>query len=169
MWCVSTDNNIGYEGANVLSQCLTQLTQLTHLDLSCECYLTCGVWCYINVTWVQLTILETREQRHWVSAWYISHTLTWVVSVYIDVLLGVCDVWCHIDVCAWEYRERHWIWRRKGTESVLVTLDTSHTPWLELWVCALMCVMWCHIDNVLAPLQKKRGIQFLKILVKISK
>ena len=54
-------------------------------------------WC----VWVQGVTLEMREQRHWVSAcynWHISHILTWVVSVYIDVLLGVCDVWCHIDV-----------------------------------------------------------------------
>ena len=34
---MSTDNNIGDEGANVLSQYLTQLTQLTHLNFSSKC------------------------------------------------------------------------------------------------------------------------------------
>ena len=35
--CVSTVNNIRAEGVKALSQCLTYLTQLTHLDLSREC------------------------------------------------------------------------------------------------------------------------------------
>ena len=41
MLCVvcdmSTVNKIGDEGTRVLSQCLTHLTQLAHLDLSGEC------------------------------------------------------------------------------------------------------------------------------------
>ena len=45
--CVSTDNFIGDKGAKVLSQCLTHLTKLSHLDLGCEwalmCYLVCDV------------------------------------------------------------------------------------------------------------------------------
>ena len=34
---VSTVNKIGSGGVRVLSQCLSHLTQLTHLDLSGEC------------------------------------------------------------------------------------------------------------------------------------
>ena len=34
---VSTDSDIGDEGAIALSQCLTHLPQLTYLDLSSEC------------------------------------------------------------------------------------------------------------------------------------
>ena len=93
---VSTGNNIGNEGAKSLSQCLSHLTQLTHLYLSGECV-------------------------HWC------------------VLLG--DVmWCHIDVR--DDRQQHWIRGSECTKSVLVTLDTTHIPWLALWACALMCVPW---------------------------
>ena len=45
---VSTDNNIGVEGVKVLSQCLSHLSQLTHLDLSGECVhigVLLDVWC----------------------------------------------------------------------------------------------------------------------------
>ena len=34
---VSTGNKIGNDGAKTLSQCLTHLPQLAHLDLSSEC------------------------------------------------------------------------------------------------------------------------------------
>ena len=141
----------------------------------------------LDVMWVQGTILEMREQMHWVNAcqnWHNSHTLIWVVSVcilmcylcvmcdvwvstgndigdegtkalsqclshlthlthlnlhgecvHLDVLLDViCNVWCLMcdvwyvmcDVC--EYREHHWRWGNKCTESVLTILDTTHIP-----------------------------------------
>ena len=34
---ITGNNNIGYEGAKALSQCLTHLPQLTQLDLSGKC------------------------------------------------------------------------------------------------------------------------------------
>ena len=165
------------------------------------CYLM-YVMSYWFVVWVQTMKLDMREQMHWVSAchtWYNLHTLTWVVSMCIDALLGVCVCvcdatfmcvmrvqgitlelreWLHlvstwhiwhnshictcvvsvcIDVCylmwcvmsRWcvcdmycGHRLRHWRWGSNYTESVLVTFDTTHTPWLE-WVCALMCDTWC--------------------------
>ena len=44
MWRdVRTGNDIEIEGAKALSQCLTHLTQLTHLDLRCECGLMCDM------------------------------------------------------------------------------------------------------------------------------
>ena len=113
VWCVSTDNEIGDEGSKALSQCLPQLTQLTHLDLSCECVLidvllgcvSCVMWCVMSDVWVQTTRLEMRDQMHWFSACHTchtSHTLIWVVSVCIlmcYLMCGMCDVtlvdvWC---------------------------------------------------------------------------
>ena len=57
--CVSTGNDIGDEGAKALSQCMTHLTQLTHLDLSGECAhidVLLGVIC---------EVCESRQQ-HWI-------------------------------------------------------------------------------------------------------
>ena len=163
VWCESTDNNIGDEGANALIQCLARLTFLTHLDLSCECVHWCVTWCvtwcvWCDITlmwcvWVQGTALNIREQLHLVRAcqtWHNSHTLTWVVSVCIDVSDVMCNVtlMCDLtyDVC--EYRQPKWRWGSYCTESVLVTIDTTHIPWLEWWVCYLVCVIcvmphWC--------------------------
>ena len=43
MWCVSTGNYIGVEGATALSQCLLHVPQLTQLNLCGECSLMCGL------------------------------------------------------------------------------------------------------------------------------
>ena len=40
---MSTDNNIGVEGARALSQCLQHVPHLIQLDLSGECTLMCGL------------------------------------------------------------------------------------------------------------------------------
>ena len=40
---MSTGNNIGDEGAVALSQCLQHVPHLTHLNLSGECTLMCGL------------------------------------------------------------------------------------------------------------------------------
>ena len=76
------------------------------------------------------------------------------VCVCVMCVWCVCDVWCVMSHwCAWcnvwwEYREQNWSWGSERTEPILTPLDTTHTPWLELWVCALTCyltcdVMWC--------------------------
>ena len=128
--CVSTGNKIGVEGTKALSQCLTHLTQLTHLDLSCECALMCYLMCDVCFTlmcvWVQVILLELRDQRHWLSAWRIwhnSHSLTCVVSMCIVVVFnvwyGVCEVTLMMrlmHVC--EYRQRDWRWGSYCTDSV---------------------------------------------------
>ena len=111
--CVSTDNDIGVDGVRALSQCLQHVPHLTQLNLSGEYTLMCGlidvlvgvilmcdVWCVMCDVWVQITKLELRERRHWVSACNTCHILfnsTWLVSVYWCV--HWCVNWCDIDVC----------------------------------------------------------------------
>ena len=51
LWFVSTGNNIGIEGARVLSQSLPHLPQLRQLGLGCEC---------INVTWLCNLVVSHR-------------------------------------------------------------------------------------------------------------
>ena len=105
LWCVSTVNNIRVGGAVALSQCLQHVPHLIQLYLSCECTIDvwidwCVSWCDIDVwcvshlmcdvcvicdVWVQITTLEMRERRHWVSACNTCHIwpfLTWIVSVH---------------------------------------------------------------------------------------
>ena len=113
---------------------------------------TCCVWCDVWCVRVQTSSLEEKEQIQWASAWHTwhnSHGLTWVVSVWNDVLLEV--MWCDVMWCVmWcEYSEQDWRRGSNSTESVLAKLDTPHTPWLVQWVCSYWCVIWCvwcHID-----------------------
>ena len=51
-------------------------------------------------------------------------------SECIDIELGVCDaafMMCCV-ICVCEYSEQHWNRGSKGIESVLDTLDSTHTP-----------------------------------------
>ena len=161
--CVSIVSYIGYEGASALSRSLTHLTQLTHLDLSGECVHWCitwrmCVWCHIDmwcVVWVQASTLEIREQMHWVRAWHTwhnSHTLTWVVSVLIDVCCLtcvmcdatlMCDVWCHIDVMCGVSTDNDIGVEGARTLSQCLTYLTQ-LKHLNLYSeCALMCYLIC--------------------------
>ena len=109
MWCVSTGNKIGYEGANALSQCLTHLTQLIYLDLGRECMYYCVTWCvwYVMcVTWCDVMWCDvvTDNNIECEGANALSQCLPHLTQLtYLDlrrkcVHVGVllCVMWCDV-------------------------------------------------------------------------
>ena len=153
-WCYLYSNTWSIWAWNASWRITFKHDRHTCLERTMVVVCVIGVYCVIcDVMWVQGTILEIREQMHWVSVWYTWHnsrTLTCIVSVCILICVAWCVwcVWCHIDDVP-EFSERHWSWGSNCTEAVLATLATPHTVVLGWWVCVILgvwCdVMWCDV------------------------
>ena len=96
-WYVCTDNSIGIEGAKALSQCLSHLTKLSHLNLSCECVHRCITWC-VMPHWWSVMCVSTVNYIGIEGAKALSQCLTHLTQLtHLDLS---SEYWC-LTWCVW--------------------------------------------------------------------
>ena len=163
---VSTGNHFGIKGADSLSQCLTHMTQLTHLNLSGECAhfncysVVCDVWCHIDVCDV---CVSTVNKIGIEGAKALSRCLPNLTQLtYLD-LSGECATWCvwcnmsHWRVMCVSTGNMIGVEGSKALSQCLPHL--TQMTHLDLSCECATCCVWCHIDMRFLSTDNNIGIE----------